>query len=303
MLVCGLWAIQTWNYIPVFKNAESMWTRALARDANCYPAQLGLARARLDQGKADDAIAHYAAAARIHPDRCEGYAGLGAAAIRLERWDDARTALDRALAAQPRFVPALIDRASVAERDRDVALARTLLSTAVSQEPNHALAQLRLGGVLLRTGATAEALATFETVVRLRPSDPSGYQGVAEASKLLGRWDAALSAARTGLSVRPSHLSLKNLLAVILATCPDDRLRNGPEAVRLAEEVVQALGPADFHGPETLAAALAETGQFDAAASRAREAARLARTAGREDAAKANERWASQFEARQPRRG
>jgi Flp pilus assembly protein TadD len=66
----------------------------------------------------------------------------------------------------------------------------------------------------------------------------------------------------------------------VLAASPDDGLRNGAEAVRLAERACELTqdGEASFLG--TLAAAYAEAGRFPEAVTTAEKAERLATDAG-----------------------
>ena len=66
----------------------------------------------------------------------------------------------------------------------------------------------------------------------------------------------------------------------ILATAQDDRLRNGAKANALAARAVQLTGGQDVVSLDTLAAAQAELGRFDAAVLAARDAIALARAQG-----------------------
>jgi len=74
-----------------------------------------------------------------------------------------------------------------------------------------------------------------------------------------------------------------NDLAWIRATAPDSRLRNGAEAVKLAE---QACKLTEFKDPQligTLAAAYAEAGQFEQAVENGERAKELALATGQSD--------------------
>jgi hypothetical protein len=63
----------------------------------------------------------------------------------------------------------------------------------------------------------------------------------------------------------------QNSLAWLLATCPEDTVRDGPRAVVLAEQIVAAV-PRDAVYLNTLAAAYAEVGRFEDAAATQEEA-------------------------------
>jgi protein O-mannosyl-transferase len=75
---------------------------------------------------------------------------------------------------------------------------------------------------------------------------------------------------------QPENIVTLNELAWVLATCKDASLRNGAEAVALAEHAVEL---SRNHRPAilgTLAAAYAEAGRFDDAVATATRALRLA---------------------------
>jgi tetratricopeptide (TPR) repeat protein len=65
-------------------------------------------------------------------------------------------------------------------------------------------------------------------------------------------------------------------LAWLRATCPEAPVRNGAEAVALAQRAVQLLGGSNADCLDTLAAAYAEAGHFTEAEQTARKALDLA---------------------------
>lgn len=67
-----------------------------------------------------------------------------------------------------------------------------------------------------------------------------------------------------------------NNLAWLRATCPDPALRNGPEAVRLAEEACALSGWSESNLINTLAAAYAEVGRYEDAVATNRKAVAVA---------------------------
>jgi len=73
------------------------------------------------------------------------------------------------------------------------------------------------------------------------------------------------------------------------ATAPDPSLRNGPEAVRLAERVCQLTQYKEAFLIGTLAAAYAEAGRFDDAVVTAQKACAVALAQGQTEIAASNE--------------
>jgi hypothetical protein len=85
-----------------------------------------------------------------------------------------------------------------------------------------------------------------------------------------------------------SDIALNNL-AFLRATAPDPSLRNGPEAVRLAERACQLTQHNDSESITTLALAYAEAGRFDDAVVTARKARAVALAQGQTEVAARNE--------------
>jgi len=75
-----------------------------------------------------------------------------------------------------------------------------------------------------------------------------------------------------------ASLEVRNNLAWLLATCPDANLRNGTEAVQLAEAVCHVAGNKPLF-LDTLAAAYAEAGRFAEATKAIQKAIALAEAA------------------------
>jgi Zn-dependent protease len=80
-----------------------------------------------------------------------------------------------------------------------------------------------------------------------------------------GNWQRAIEDYRAAVCLHPKLVTAHNNLAWLLATCPEDALRNGPEAVAHAAFACTAT---DWKNPSclaTLAAASAEAGDYDQA--------------------------------------
>ena len=86
-----------------------------------------------------------------------------------------------------------------------------------------------------------------------------------------------------------------NNLAWILATHPDETIRNGKEAVRLAERACEKTERKIPLMLGTLAAAYAEAGRFDDATSTAKEAEKLAIELSQAGLAAKNRELAAKF--------
>jgi len=147
-------------------------------------------------------------------------------------------------------------------------------------KPNLAKAHLNLGAALSASGKPEEAVRQFEDSVKEDPEYPDARYNLASTLARVGRMEEAIAEYRETLRLKPGWDIAANNLAWLLATVPDDRLRNGEEAVRLAEESSHLRGNEHPVFLNTLAAAYAEAGRFNEAAATARRAAEVARAKG-----------------------
>ena len=81
----------------------------------------------------------------------------------------------------------------------------------------------------------------------------------------IGDHGAAIADFEAALKIEPEDTALLNNLAWVLATSPDDELRDGKRAIELATKACELTEYKKPHILSTLAAAYAETGDFDKA--------------------------------------
>jgi Flp pilus assembly protein TadD len=140
-----------------------------------------------------------------------------------------------------------------------------------------------LGDILLNQGKAEEAARHFSTALQSRPDYPEAHYQLGII--LAGRKQTAeaILHLREAVRLKPDWLEALNNLAWLLATQPDDKLRNGAEAVRLATRAVELTRTNNPGALDTLGAAYAEVGRFSDAVQTAEEAAWKARASGQID--------------------
>ena len=145
-----------------------------------------------------------------------------------------------------------------------------------------------LGALLLGQNRTAEAAAQFSEAIRLQPTNSLANYHLALIHQGRKETRAAIECFRQALKAQPDWPETLNNLAWILAANPDATLRNGTEAVALAERACKLT---DYKEPllvGTLAAAYAEAGRFAEAVNFAEKARTLALAAGQKEVAQKN---------------
>jgi tetratricopeptide (TPR) repeat protein len=133
-----------------------------------------------------------------------------------------------------------------------------------------------LGRFLLDQDHAEQALPELKTAIEIRPHFVACEEALARANENLGKGAEALAHWRKALDIEPGRVSATLGAAWLLATTPDASLRNGPEALSLAEGAQDLVPAEDPDVLDTLAAAYAENGQFAKAAASAERALELA---------------------------
>jgi len=154
------------------------------------------------------------------------------------------------------------------------------LREAVRLKDTSAAAHANLGPVLCALGQIDEGISHLERALVLDPEYTTAHGNLGEAYASKGdRVHAAQQFARA-VEVSPDNPFLLNRLAWLLATSPEDEVRNGQRAVDLARHAVTLTSRQDLMSLETLSAAYAEAGRFEEAVSAGREALALAERQG-----------------------
>src|SRR5205823_4373142 len=111
--------------------------------------------------------------------------------------------------------------------------ARQHLVAALELAPDSALAHQSFATVLRQAGNDREALLHLEAALRLKPENETRLTLSALLYKT-GDFSGCAARLREALSHEPDLPEALNNLAWLLATCSDETVRNGHEAVRHA---------------------------------------------------------------------
>jgi tetratricopeptide (TPR) repeat protein len=295
-----------------YEAALAAWKKAVQLDPEDAKAQLNLGAALAKTGQTEEAIAAYKKAAEIDPANPDSYSQLGFTLARQGKPEEAIPVLVKALqldpgneASQRSFCGALSQSESrtkqaiefcqlvLAGRPNDaevhVNLAVALLRSGNGKEalahlekaaeiaPGDAAIQGDLGAALVQQGRLAEAAPHFEKALAIDPNSAEAHYKLGAVYYLQRRVREALAEWRRAVELDPKHVLALNRAALVLAASPDASLRNGAEAVALAQRAVELSGGRDPALLDTLAAAYAEAGRFPEATRTARRALDLAK--------------------------
>ena len=119
-----------------------------------------------------------------------------------------------------------------------------------------------LASQLALSGDSDGAVVQWRTVLDINPNELAAIYNLSKALAVRGEHAETISLLRKGMTIAPDSSRLVAALAWQLATAPVEELRNGQEALHLANRVYSAY-PNQAQMVDVLAAALAETGDFD----------------------------------------
>lgn len=154
------------------------------------------------------------------------------------------------------------------------------LQKATRIDGNFFAAYYNLGNALAEQNRVDEAIDAWLNAVRIHPRSLEVRERLAWGYYKRGKFADSLAQLRLELADSPNRLFALNLAATLLATCPDDSVRNGVEALALAYRANQLSSGNSSVPLDTLSAAYAENGRFEEAIETEQQALALATQQG-----------------------
>jgi tetratricopeptide (TPR) repeat protein len=266
--------------VSYWRNDELLWTHTVACTSDNYYAHDCLGFALFQKGSVDEAIAHYQKALQIKPDYVDAHIDLGIALSQKGSVDEAMAYFQKALQIKPDYAKAHYNLGNALLQKGRVDEAIAHYQTALQINPDAVVAHDKLGVALSQKGSVDEAIAHFQKALQINPDYAKAHCNLGSALLKKGRVDEAIVQYQKTLQIKPNYLEAQNNLAWVLATAPQASLRNGHQAVQLAQQANQLVGGENPIILHTLAAAYAEAGQISDARRSAQKAMALAREAG-----------------------
>jgi tetratricopeptide (TPR) repeat protein len=271
MLVIVACAATTHRQVEYWRNDFTLFEHTLAATSDNAVAHYHVGAELEDQGKYELALTHFRAALVCDPAYADAYCNMGYTLYAQGKADEAMKQYQ----------------------------------TAIRLQPWHAQARTSLGAILWMRGQRDEALEQYTEALRLRPDLAQAHLNMGIALSTLGRQDEAFNEYAEAFRLAPvlataRYAAALNNRAWILATASDAKIRNGAEAVNLAEQACRLTDFREVVFVGTLAAAYAEAGRFDDAIKTGERAVNLANLARNEELVRRNRLLLDQYRTGNP---
>ena len=222
----------------------------------------------LMQDRAEEALTSYDELIDLMPDNTLLRVQRARAYAALKRWDEALVDIDAALQDQPDNPELLIQRVELLLNKPDLDLAAATLKKVRDLVPDNPTIRLELARLFIATKRPRRALKLLDDLVKLQEGLKDVwrvYRLRADAYLNIPDHEKAVVDYEKVLAEQPDDDESLNNLAWLLATSPNEEVRNAERAIELglkASELTEYKAP---HILSTLAAGYAEAGDFEKA--------------------------------------
>ncbi len=243
--------------IPEFVNAPPGGLQKIGGPAIEYFRLVDRAVYLRKQGRYEESVAKWRQALALSPNDAVVLSNLGALLLLTGHPEDAAADLKRAKEIR------LDESADQLRRE-------------LEYNPRSAQASYNLGCILAEKGDTGKAVLQWQATLKLDPGFAPAHDSLGTTLYSQGKTADAVTHWGEVIRLQPKNASALRKMAWVLATCPEQSVRNGAAALELAQRAEQLSDGKDARIFDALAAAYAELGRFADALPAARRALELA---------------------------
>jgi len=243
--------------------AEAAFDRAVELNPDAASPLVNRARMHAVRGDLEASIADIDRAIELDPADATAY--VLRARIRQQAGNEAEAIedIESVLGDDPGNVEALELRGLMLADKGDYTAAIRDFRRLVAKNPTDAAMVSQLGMLHLMARQPREAIRRFTRALEIDEDHFPSRRGRSDARISIGDHASALADLEKALEMRPEDPGVLNNLAWLLATTPDEALRDGARAIELATMACERSEWKEAHIISTLAAGYAESGDFE----------------------------------------
>jgi len=173
----------TWNQLKTWKNSDTLFAHALSVTENNWLAHLNLGEDLFEQGKIDDAIAHYMKALQIKPDFELAYLNLGTAFAKKGQIDDSIRYYHQTLEIKKDMPAAWLNLGNAYYRKGMLKKALLHYDKALELKPDYPEVYCSIGAVMAKKGDLLCATRAFKKAFEIDPGSHSALEKLKQVEK------------------------------------------------------------------------------------------------------------------------
>ena len=219
----------------------------------------------VEAGRDKEALADFEAAVENNPlswrsthNRAVSYASMG-------RMKEAMDNFNRTIVLNNQYPNAFFNRAELRYGQGDFAAPRPTTRGPWRSSPTTPRSSTTAGMRCYRMRRFGEALRDYSAALRIDPKFAPALVNRGDTYCDLAQYGEAAKDYRAAVEIDPKLGRAYQAAAWLMATCPDDHYRNDKLALEAAHKAIELDGTTDYRYLETLAAAEANAGDFNAA--------------------------------------
>ena len=296
------------------KEAIQILDKAIEIDPDNPATMVMRARINLIGENLEEAVKDTSRAIELDPKNIEALLLRGSTLSELEKYSDALADINKAISISPTF-GAFQLRSMIYSQQQDFEKAIADIALLLNSDPENSMFLRQIAILFNANDEPSKAIKIYERLLKKDPQGSWENKGTAEkigimqrrAASLRGLGDAHLSTGEHGKAVKdfqealelgvqiqgleveedveePSRLDdgVLNNLAWVLATSPNDDVRDGKLAIEYATQAAELTEFKEAHILSTLASGYAEVGDFKNAVKYIKDAIELNKVAGEE---------------------
>ncbi len=285
----------------VWRNSIFLWSHSLACGVESSLIHNNLGEALIASGKTEEGTPHILRALEINPNDSDAHSNLGEVFLMQGHIDQAIDEFHKGLAVDHVNTITLNALGEALMMQGKSEEATSEFREAIRLNPYHMKAIINLGDALFKLGDQSHATESFRKAITLDPANAAVIEQ--KWGRLLyqdGKRQDGISKLEHAYLLHPEKLGVVNDLSWMLATVPEESLRNGPRSLELALAVDRESGGKDPFFLDTLAAAYAENRNFKQALRTSRHALKLAESSENKELVKSLREEISLYEVGKP---
>jgi tetratricopeptide (TPR) repeat protein len=218
-----------------------------------------------EMGQFDKAIEEFSRVLQIEPDMDLALIRRAEAYFFADMLEEALADVDAVLKDNPDLALAHGLRAQILAGQEKFAEAITEMKLLADELPGQPDIRMHLALYYQLNNQTKEAIATYTEVLGLDAKHYLALRSRGDAYLNIGEHEKAVADFAEAIKLEPEDSALLNNYAWVLATSPDDKLRDNDLSLKLAEKACELTEHQRPHILSTLGAAYADRGDFDKA--------------------------------------